>query len=78
MNLFILVCYIYAGIDPGMNPSYVPEYHVKITENRGEVAAYLLQTTENCRLYRGEKMDYEILSATIPSTTKVLTGVEFK
>jgi hypothetical protein len=77
MIVYIVVCSLWAGIDPGIDLNYVPSYHVNYFENIKELTPYL-EKNPNCRLFKAEQLKYSLQSKTVLKEHQEIIGVEIE
>jgi len=75
--IYLLVCTVYAGPDPGIMPGYVPTYHVVYATTIREMKE-TLKKNPNCELYKARRMAYTLQSKTVTKEVQEITDVEIQ
>lgn len=69
--------YIWAGIDPGINPMYESSYHGGVFDKKEDVENFLFNHhDQSCNVYQGNKVAFDLESVKVE--TEKVTGVKLK
>lgn len=74
-SIFIVLCYIYAGIDPGININYKPAYEVNFFDTKDQAKDFLMKN-ETCHLYRAQELNFIVRKETILKKEEKISEIE--
>ena len=77
--IWIVLCSIYAGPDPGINPNYRAAYYAETFDSEKNVEQYLLaHHSESCSVYEGKRIEFDLQMVKVQKEETQVTGVKLK